>query len=207
MIVRIFPTLIGRTRGRKEERVSGCCVSHVANERNDRPRRGKLCYCTLSQPPASPARRSPVVATSRRFPRRRREYSWTVRACRRSHPPGRHETSRRTEIRRRTSGAAARGDGISIEFSKRGWAREGGNFSAGIETHVNPDDASENVPSCQSSPWIVNEREGKASLVPQYGRVSSVMRTVNGRIMCFFFLFFSFRASAIRIFGFNPCAV
>lgn len=50
------------------------------------------------------------------------------------------------ELPGRPCEARARGNGISIEFSKREWAREGGNFSAGIETHVNPDDASENVP-------------------------------------------------------------
>lgn len=63
----------------------------------------------------------------------RREYSWAAalaRACRRSHPAGRHETSRRTEIRRRTFRRAAVKDGHEgtkslSSLGVRGWAREG----------------------------------------------------------------------------------
>lgn len=195
-----------RTRTKREEPAAVARLIRWTSERTTDPGEETVLLHPL---PASC--RSPVVATSRRFPRRRREYSWTVRACRRSHPPGRHETSRRTEIRKGTSEAAVKcgggeggreGYGISIEFSKRGWARESGNFLAGIETRVNPDDAGENVSRAQSSSWIVKRtrrlfyaREKWASIWTESHCHASREWTDYVRVCV---LFFSFRTSAIE---------
>lgn len=113
-----IPTLTGGRE--REEREESAAAAYV--ERTDgRPWAKKLCYCTLSQPPAPIP---PVVATSPAFqgavvnihePRAPVVILPIV-----TRPP------RRTEIRKGTSGAAGRSaghggrEGISIEFSKGG---------------------------------------------------------------------------------------
>jgi len=117
----------------------------------------KLCYCTLSQISPLPGRRYlSSLSTARR------EYSWAVRSRAPVAVVILPVVTRRPVVRKfvgELPGAAVKdgheGTKSPSSLRVRGWAREGENFLARIETYVNLDDAA-GYEKTSRTLWIVN---------------------------------------------------